>query len=542
MIISMKEILLITFGLATATSVFGQKDSTMNQTLTLEREFTPTIRQSQKIDRQPAAISTPTRAITEQPQYAEFEPNVVTSNEIQVVPVGQVIANQDSHSLGYVEAALGNYWNADLKVGVHGENVGFDALGFFYRGTLDVPTDLPGNLTPAWEEWKSRYVNGQIVGYYTNTLANDGQLTTHLGVYGHSLEPMVQHGKVSHFGKASTDIQYEDDQWLLSVGYHYNGATLLDGTGIIFPSAFLLSGSESTEHSSQHVIDAKIRYGLYDYDPHWQAWAELALSQTFAQKNYFSLKPTLHVRYIPKKNVWRSIYAKVGIGTYREDLYDVLVATPLIAGSVNYKKSFDVFDATLGYEDNESGMFQWGGEVSVKSTVNALCGTAKLTSDNTGTQFTGTHILLSNEDNFSIGARVHADFEANQYFKAKAHFGYTSYTEDAAAFIRPRVDLGLHLQSNPGRFHLDLGIDGGLDRKMESWLPTADTSSYPSGYQKKLVDMDPLWNLTFLAEYHLLDNLKFFLIGNNLINQKQQLWPGVPAEGIDFQIGAYYVF
>jgi len=112
---------------------WGQKDSTMlNQSVTLEREFTPTVRQYQKIDRQPAAIATPASATNEVPEFATFEPDVVTSNEIQVVPAGQVVVEPSAEPMGYVQGVLGTYWNADLEAGVHGKEFAVDALGFFF--------------------------------------------------------------------------------------------------------------------------------------------------------------------------------------------------------------------------------------------------------------------------------------------------------------------------------------------------------------------------------------------------------------------------
>ena len=531
---------LICFG--AVSPVFGQQDSTMNQSMRLEREFTPTIHQSRKIDRQPAAISTATEVAKEQHRFADFEPNVVSSNEIQTVPVGQVIAPKESDSMGYVKLAMGNYWNTDVQAGIQMGDFSIDALGFFYKGTLDIPTDLPVDLNPKWTEWNSRYLNGQVVGTYSKTLSNQAQLTAHLGGYGHTCEPMVMQSKVTHFGKAATDIQYETDQWKIFLGYHFNGSTLLDGTGNVSNTGMLATGAENTDHSSQHVIEAKVRSGIYDRNPNWQAWADIHATQTFAKSSFFAIKPTLNVRYIPVEGVWRSIYASFGSGTRREDLYETLVTSPLVAGSVDYKNSFDVIDARLGYEDNENGVFQWGAEVSVKSVTNALCGTAQLNADKTNNQLNGVYIRLSNEDNFSFGVKVHATLEANQYFGAKAYFSYTTYTEDAGAFVKPRVETGLHLVSNPGRFHFDLGVDAGLDRKMETLVPTLNLVTHPSGYYAKLYELDPLWNLKMLAEYNVLNNLKVFLVGNNLLNQKQQLWSGVPAELIDFQLGASYRF
>lgn len=542
----MKNILLFGLCQLTAICALAQTDSTLNQSMTLEREFSPTVRQSQKLYRQPESQTTKTDSRPDV-EYADWEAMTVTSGWIRTAPAGQVVAQQKEARLGYVEASAGNYWNADIRAGIRHGDFAVDANGFFTQGKLDVPTDLPEMLTPGFGKWKSRYLNGAIKGTYSHTLDNEAQLEIHAAAAGHSLNSFNAAAETTHFGQISADASYETDRMKVRLGYHYNGTHLLNpdnSSASTTPASPNGTSGESTTRtiaSSENVLFLKFSYGWYDLHSSWRARLDVDLAEAFAAKNHFSIQPSLHLSYLPDPDQWRRYFVDLGIGTRHDEIYDILTETPIVSHCHDYKSAFDVFRLGIGYEDNEQGQFRWGGKLLLGYTLDALCGQAIMNADDR-MQLQGVNVRLFNDDSFSYGFEVKADYEMSRLFEAKAKVSYLGQSCDAARFARPSTQISCHLLSRPRHFVIDLGMDAALGRKMETAIPSFTSSTSETIYKTETVDLDAHPDLNLRVDWQANSRLKVYAFARNMLNLHSELWPGVPQQGINLHIGARYEF
>lgn len=517
--------IILTSVFAGASPLMAQQDSTMNQSMRLERDFSPIVQQKNKIDRQPA--TQPLREKKSDASYANWSVESVKSSEIGIVPAGQVIAQEENEDYsGYIQLSAGNYWNTELKAGAKLGDLSIDATGFYTSGNLKLPHPVSTSEGYENKRWDSRLLTGSLIGTYSTTLISDAQFETHVKAAGTSVNTfnyqflqdiytdtlLMRSAKPSsqHWGQIGADVSYETDQMKLFLQYDY--------TKLSTPDSFPCNWVTNT-------LLFKGSYGWYDNDS-WQFSVDLDMGAVFGKdKSYFIFHPELHYSLMPSYGEWRRAYMNLGFGSRRESLMEIMNTMPLAHFDEEYKNSVDIFDLTIGYEDNEQGYLHWGAEVELGLTKDKLCAVA---SPIDTTNRDGIYMKILQDDCFAYGFGAHADYEYNRFFGAKAKAHFQGLSCEAASLAKPHIEMALHLLSNPGKVKLDLGMDFGFCRKMQ--------------YLDHEYDLGSIADMNFRADWEINEQLNVFAFARNILNIKYELWPAVPAQGLNFHVGFNWVF
>lgn len=495
------------------------QDSTMNQTVRLERDFSPIVQQKNKIDRQPALQEVQQKKNTA--TLANWQVESVRSSEIGIVPAGQVVAERKEEQSGYVQFSAGNYWNADLRAGATLDEFSVDAKGFYTKSSLELPYPVLNGTELEDQKWDNMLMRGDILGTWSHTCGNEAQLEAHVGargsvvktfnyqIYGgttDTLSKVVDEATKQRWGQICGDISYETNDFKLFLGYDFTHLTPSDSLPCDWRS---------------NTIQFRGTYGIYDQD-NWQASADLDMSGVFGkEESYFTIHPTLHFSYIPELNTWKRIYADLGFGSRHEALMDVMNRVPLAYILEEYKNSTDVCDLHIGYEDNDQGYLRWGAEIQWSYVKDALCSVvypAFLTG------FDGQYLGILQDDSYVFGFKANVDYEYSRYFGIKAGMDLKTYSCKEAGMGDPHFKLNTHILSNPGKVKMDLGFDLGASRKIQCY------------------DLEAIADLNYSILWQCNDNLNVFASARNILNKQYQLWPGVPAQGFNVHAGFTWVF
>lgn len=543
---------------ATLSPAMAQKaDSTLTQSMTLEREFSPIIVDANKYDRQPDLdqVSVP---VTRNTTQADVPPQTVRSQQLGIMPAGQVIVTHidETEPDGYVDLSAGNWWNTDLKAGIRYGEYTLDLSGFYTKGRLELP--FPSSINGESEDWGSRYITGQFKAGYRHEFNDRGILKAHVGASGTNYNLMdyyyspLHKNKVMHYvenarmhqswGTINADVAYQTEDLAISLDFEHLGIKRPD--------------------INSNQIGVNVRFGLYDYE-HWTGEARMRLTESFGiNDNYFAIKPEIEFSWLPNRREFRRYYGILGVGSERPALSEVMRELPLTFNFKDYETPFSIFDLTLGYEDNNQGWLRYGASAQFGYTKDEVCAVMRYspstyfehTEDYQKLRFVpGLYNSLINEDCFKFQLEAHADYEYNRYLAAKGELKFHHLSSKAAGWAEPHLQLGLHLISKPGDFTFDLSYQGGWMREMlmyqDGVQPSLEAGStvkhhYNPDTQEfsSKQDLDPINNLGFRVEWQALPSLKVFAFGQNLLNLDYQLWPGVPAQGITGSLGFHWDF
>lgn len=537
-----------------------QPDSTISQSLTVERSYSPVFKEASKIDRQPAVEEV--KVVPTQITYADSQTPNVRSNQIANMGVGQVIVPAESDRGGFVDFSMGNYWNADLKAGLHIGEFTLDATGFFTSGKLNTPylcyepdvastiktqgTALLDAFNHAFsqKEWQSRLGRGSLVAGWQHTLTNDAQLNAHAslsGAFANSF-PFAMHP----FFYVDTDNQERHAIFQQQMGSEQKqrwGQILLDAEYVADLYDVKLEYERVGIHYpdiAEHAVGIEANLLAYQADQ-WLVTAGLNTGLTFTEeKNYFTIRPEAEISYMPDSYSWRRLYAKVGFGTRRENLYKLMNAVPILYAS-DYKNTFDLFDLTLGWQDSEKGAFKYGFSANVGLTNDEVNGYLLSAADDVR----NSYVILQNEDCFHVQLNGYFSYEFNRNFGAK---GDITYNHEDCRFLHltePKLITNLHLLGRSDQFTIDLGFNGQFVRGM-SWLMDNPVNNDKYAYQAlntfDELDLGAITDLSLRIDYEHSKALSFYGFVGNLINRKPQLWPGVPSQGVNVHFGANWKF
>lgn len=494
-----KHYIIYIAALFTSAGAFAQQraDSTMQQSLTLEREFSPIVQKTNKIDRQPAPQ--PIQESHSQATYAEWEADAVRSSEIDVIPSGRITTPQLDPALGYVQASAGNYVNADVRAGIRKGDFSLDADGLYSVSDLNIMT-------------------GNVKATYSHTLGNEAQIETDIKAGGMISELDTPEARKHKGGTAGADVSYENDSFKALLGFDH----------------------QAVGSASQNSVNASLRYGIYEKSQRWQAYFDLPARFTFADgsNNYLTVKPTLHLTLLPSGGQWRKFEASIASGTSRPGCYELMQQLPVAMFREKYGTAFDIADATISYEDNEQGHFRWGLSAQARLTNDALCITAH---PDLYTAFLdrGTIVTFLPDEDFFIAGEAHVDYEYSRYFGIKAKARYQHHSSLGAALGQPLMVGSVHFVSAPGKVRIDLGVDAGIDRKVpyNNYSDMIGIVGY--GWTYNLGD---IYDLNFRIDWQINRHFRAFAFGRNLLNRSTELLPLVEAQGINIHGGLRWDF
>lgn len=571
-----------------------QADTTLTQSLTIERAYSPVIKEANKIDRQPAIE--PVQVNHMPPVYANKNSVPVRPDEITSQKVGQVIAENESEQNGYVQLSAGNFWNTDLKAGYHNGEFDVEASGFFTAAALHTPFNrwVTDETAPKLQHsydasvengkpgtWNSNLCTGRIAGQYNHTFQSMNRLHASLAFAGTAAD-MLNYAIVPYFSQPDpeSDMQVELFQdklkdyrqhWgLIQAAADYEHELFdvslkYEHVGLKYPDNY-----ENSISLGGHVM-------LYQND-NWIY--EMGLNTALflgRDKNYFTIKPQLEMSYIPDPLAYRRAYATLGIGSRRDGMFDLMQQLPM-AYMTNFKNTVDAFDLTLGWEDSENGAFTYGASIHLCNSINELdilmssyhngenprdvfdISELNLREDQepqmimtTDPQecyptlglLNGTYAMLTNEDSFEFTLEGHFRYECNRHFGMSAQFFYYYSSCDLMGMAEPTVELNAHLFGDIKKLHWDLGFDGRFDREMyyytlQKVASTLDYTQYRQHFET--IDLGNIANLDLHTDYQVKKNLKVSLFANNILNHKYQMWGFAPVQGINVHAGFTWNF
>lgn len=540
----------------------NRADSTLTQSLTLEREFSPIIQGANKVDRQPEIEEVSVKRTT--PTYTGINAAPVSPTQIGIMAAGQVLAEQEPEQSGYLDFSAGNYWNSLLDAGYKMGELSFKADGYFTNGYTKAPFYRPtyenGVANASRPNWEGNLFSGRLTANWTHSLDNEAELSAYLTAGGVSARTFnfatiyntptspgdptyVDCGDLIYedkfetkrqaFGQFKAGIAYEAEAWDVELEY--------DHTGLKYPDI------------SDNALGLNASY-CFSNNAQWITLASLHTDLTFTdEKNYFAIKPTVEVSYLPDELSLRRIYAKLGVGTNRPGLYSIMERCPLTypiasEGQELYKTPFDLYDFTLGWEDSENGAFVYGLSANAYQTRNQLCGIMTFVpssvAEATPYQL-GSFQKLVNTTCFNLDVEAHARYEYNRYFAMSLNAVYYYQDNHLAAMCEPTFRGIVHLLSNPDRFKFDLSFRTELDRQMAGQFYAPRNMMGTRTYvidEVEDFDLDPIYDLGFRADYQYSKTLSFYLYGCNLLNRSWQLWPGIPAQRINIHAGFNWKF
>lgn len=526
-------------------SAYAQKDTTLNQSLTVERDFSPIVREAIKIDQQPKVEEIKVKKSST--RYADWFAPTATSSEIGRMPIGQVIVEDDPCKLGYLELSAGNYINADLKAGLTHKGFSLDIDGFFTKGDLELPYPSYSSEDFVPFDWNSRLMNGNVKVGYDYTFINSSRMRVYASASGRN------YNMLNAFYKPTTELSYthdfQDDIFALEgvkekqkVGRLSAGVSY-EISDASFDFGFTHSGSKLAD-ISENSLDLRGQYGWYNENG-WQMVAALNLGVQFAEENYFVVSPEIEFSRFFPESLSRFYVNYVG-GITRRDLYDVMCIQPLLLNA-DYSTEKKLFDFTLGYENNDNGSFKWGMYAGVALTLDRLDAfiasdinsnfyrSSNDSADKNGKLY--SYAVLTRSDEFEFKAGAYMDYQYNKFFGVNAGAKINANTN----FGNPLANIDFHVLSNPiTNLYLKLGIDAGLKREMD--FKQISTYSYSDMVEnintfEDSLDLGNIIDFNLRVDYNIKKNFNVFFCGKNLLNKEYQLWAGVPAQKINVHLG-----
>ena len=517
-------------------SAFAQKDTTLQQSMVVERDFSPIVRDANKIDQQPKQEEIAIRKSAT--RYADWLAPTATSSEVGVMPAGQVIATDNPES-GFIKFSAGNYINADLSAGVSYKDFFAELNGFATQGDLDLPYAVYSPSMTSTENgqlssgtWENRMMNGDVKLGIDHIFLNSSRVRAYVCASGRNYNMM----NMKLLPAAMVDPDFINDNDFL-----YDISSLNEddkqkagrlGAGVIYDVNDLsldiqyYRDAEDLFGTSENSIRLGGKYGWYDNDE-WNFVASLNLGMQFGEENTFVFLPEIEYSRFGSTSLSR-FYVNAKAGVSRYELFDLLSVMPMASNLWDYSQEATLFDVTLGYENNDNGSFHYGAYIG-----------AALIGDRLDAEMSDTFAQLIQDDEFEFKAGAYMDYEYSKYFKTKAGVKFSSNPR----FGGEKLNVGLHFLSNPSsKLSLDLGFDGGIDRKMAYCTNYVESADDQLKRYETDVDLGNILDLNFRADYQLMDNLNIFINGKNLLNNEYQLWAGVPAQKINIHAGFKWRF
>ena len=517
-------------------SAFAQKDTTLQQSMVVERDFSPIVRDANKIDQQPKQEEIAIKKSAT--RYADWLAPTATSSEVGVMPAGQVIATDNPES-GFIKFSAGNYINADLKAGVSYKDFFAELNGFATQGDLDLPYAVYSPSMTSTENgqlssgtWENRMMNGDVKLGIDHIFLNSSRVRAYICASGRNYNMMNM--KLFPAEIVSPDLNNGND-------FLYDISSLNEddkqkagrlGAGVIYDiNAFsidlqYLRDAEKLFDCSENTVKLGGKYGWYDDDKK-NFTVALNLGMQFGEKDYFTCMPEIEYSRFGSTSLSR-FYVNAKAGVSRYELFDLLSVMPMASNLWDYSQEATLFDVTLGYENNDNGSFHYGAYIG-----------AALIGDRLDAEMSDTFAQLVQDDEFEFKAGAYMDYEYSKYFKTKAGVKFSSNPR----FGGEKLNVGLHFLSNPSsKLSLDLGFDGGIDRKMAYCTNYVESADDQLKRYETDVDLGNILDLNFRADYQLMDNLNIFINGKNLLNNEYQLWAGVPAQKINIHAGFKWRF
>ena len=556
-----KIITLIIVSLLSISLSYAQESDTLQREVTITKEFTPTVRDAEKINTLPS-IATPTFN-TRSVNYcydatSTAVPTTATNVNIPYLPKYETGAKRHR---GYLDLGLGTYLSMFANAGYHILDTPHDQLNIkaqFSSLNWDIPVNSHSSMVSDDDVTHQTFYDARAGLRYTHTFDNDISVSlqgayryinfNYYGVAGNALRTTTHpFNTVNNFyGEVRVDNKeaqhYDYEHWYVTAGYSlYKNSR----------------GAYTDIMSNEHHAYAKSAYD-YMLDEFWSIGGEVNLD--YLQYNGLLNKSTQNIfmaRLIPnityRKNrlyfragfktdisvndgtVFRFapdihfnwefvenyfLHADIDGGKQLHTWYDMSQYCLYFDPSLRVPSTYSPFDAQLGFRFRFIPELYLSAYAGYEVATSALFQSAALSTQAIAWQ--GLEASC-----FKAGARINADIL--QYVTISLEAIYRHWTHDGAAisYNRPRWEGNANVAIHPHKqFDIELGYNMQLGRDFGATYGT----------------LNDIHNLQAMVTYHPAQWLSVFVQGNNLINCKYDYYYGMPAPRIQAMVGAELKF
>lgn len=568
-------------------ATYAQKDSVqLSREMTLEKDFDPVFRDASKINSLP--IVKEPKIERSAIEYSDFTIRVTPKLQIPILGAAAPADTQVKHENGFVRLGIGNYLNT---------------VGQLEWSIVSTPRDLlhfgvehqssSGNikLHQNNEKTKMKLNNERIVLGYKH-LFDALELSTQLGYinkgfnyYGYRFyEAPLQNGLKTGDWKQmqqgfdarlgiKSSVKKVGFNYLFNVGYSYYGNKYnrLKQNGLeenqIATNFNLFSFFENGNsfglkgHMSNYFYAKDKEMNLYyslkdvndytllnltpyfniDRDNYFLHLGVLA-SYSFNKENKLFIAPDVEaqVKFIDEL----LLYAKVKGNVNENSIQNIARENCFVSPDMRIQDSRTLFSSEVGFKIAPvSGLFIQP-FIGYKMVENEHFYVNNLFRSVTGSEF---YPIYTDLKQFWVGGTIRYQYKkyldlalsaVKNVYKTSSSVVHTNRSIDirnaeTKAWHKPETELDLKLSSQVvPSLKLSVGYYLGAGRKaMTLRSNVADVAT-----------LDDISELNFGATYTIVKKFSVWGQLNNILNKKYELFQGYPAQGINFMIGAGYVF
>lgn len=559
----MKQItILFIIALLPALSMFSQENDTLQREVTIVKEFTPIIRDAEKINTMPP-VATPTfnrRAVNY--SYTATPTQVPTIAYDVNIPYTPTSDTNNRKHRGYLDFGIGAYLAMFGNAGYHILDTPHDQLNIGVQFT-SFNGDIPINShAPAINESSTRqtFYDTRAGLRYAHTFDNNISMSLHgayryldfnyFGVAGETpvgtmLQPFNKvHNLFAELRIENKEAQHYDyEHWYATAGYSlYN-----NNRGAYVPTSsnehhayinsaykYMLNkywsvggevkfdylqynglihrdGNETnlnTSDNTQHIFMARLLPGIEYKKNKFFFRAGVIADISVNDDAIFNFAPDIRLNWEFVENYF--IYAQIGGGKKLHTWNDFSQHCIYFDPSCRIPSSYSPIDGQVGFR------FRFIPELSLSAyTGYEIASGALFQSVQKSTQAIAWQSI--DASCFKIGARIDANIL--QYVTLSVDAVYREWKQKKASIItydKPRWEGNARIAIHPHKlFDIELGYNMQLDRDF--------------GIYGRLNDIH---NLQILVSYHPVEWLTVFAQGNNLLNCKYDYYYGLPAPRI----------
>jgi hypothetical protein len=545
----------------------------LQQTMTLERDFAPIVRDADKLTAHPA-IEEPVLTSRSSISYAAWQAQPSTATDLTRLAVGRVfdVHPFDTHR-GYVDLRLGNYWNTDFHAGYRLIDTRRTLLSLstaWHATTGDIAsnhTDLSGEALPDWNSarlqgagdlrlerhlerlnWSAsvgftgdryhllanglnRYLERDEPTQKTSDLRLAIQIDNQNGESDVTFESGLEGYRYTY------DLPYEGTEWTLrwhgtwsSEEWwedHTVGTYVAIGSTIYDVEKFgYFEGIRSPQDVYSATLKPFVAWEVERLHLHLGVRADLLTKQ----KNHVGLSPDVHLTYRLGKG--QTLFADATGGNEYQTVRHLMREMPFYLPLEQVRNPWTVCDAVAGYSNTVSGNFRAKVYVGARQTFDAVVAYAAEQID-VKRQPLGVATTLGSVDDLQLKVGGAIEFTCSKYLSGTVEAVAYKHSKEEAASQKANVEAQVTLSSRPVKpLLVELKYEGLFDRK--AW--------YLSTAQMQQIDLENGNDLSLSGSWTFANRLAIHADLHNLLNEEQDVWLGVPAQGFHFQVGASWTF
>jgi outer membrane receptor protein involved in Fe transport len=555
-------------------------DSTLQQSMTLERDFAPIVRDANKIQTQPT-VEQPSLTQRHAVRFADWLATPASSTDLTRLPAGRVFdTDHVETNRGYLDFALGNYWNTDLRAGYYlldTERTQLLVSTDWHATEHDFPPCTRDEYSTSLPKWNQSYLSGAGAIQFTRRLQ---KLDWHVDVrytgvnhtllnYDLILSRLIG-GKELRQKTSDLNFRLAFDNLRQASDFRYEVEA---ETGIFsydipeenreVQECLRLDLSKSLDEDLRGGLKAQVEARQYQHN-RWTvngqprealeegialrltpyvAWElgdlhlDLGARADFLSdaKHHVGIAPDVHATYaLPARG--QTLYAYVTGGVESPTVSTLMRQMPFYLPIEEHLNPWTLTDATVGYSYAPTNAFTGRLYVGAAYTLDALVAYATdCLTVGPNQRGVGLTTTLGETDDLQLKAGAEVTWAVSKYFSGEMGATIFHHSEARAASQRANFNAEVALRSHPVKaLLLELKYEGRYDRAAWYLNPATD-------HAEKL-EMDDITDLSLSGRWAFSPNFSVHADLRNLLNEEQETWLGAPGQKFNFQVGLSWKF